>query len=390
MDIPAQYRGREQALIKHKLLEAYLYKLFMIIGQYQPTISFVDCFAGPWQDASEDLSATSIGRSLATMKNCLESLRNMGHNVRFRALFVEKDAAAYHRLRGYLESLDTPVETESFHGEFYNARHKILDWCGPAGFTFFFVDPLGWKNIVEVPTLEPFLQRPDSEFLINFMFEFILRAHDIPLHEKDMIAIFGQIPQTDGMTPDQKESYLVDLYRANLKRVLPSRGGKPRSVTVPIHRPDKDRTLYHLVYLTRHPLGIVKFMEASEPLDFVQKAVRIQAKHDKKIETTGQGEFFGALENVKVEQGNVPISVVKEYWLKQLTSQPQLFGIDKLADMLEETGWFESNFQEAFHELQKEGKVKNLNDAEKSKRRKKFVHFDANRNCGERLTKVTP
>lgn len=222
------------------------------------------------------------------------------------------------------------------------------------------------------------------------MFDFILRAHVIPLHENDMIAIFGQIPQTDGMTPEEKESYLVELYRNNLKRVRPMRGGKPRSVTVPIQRPDKDRTLYHLVYLTHHPLGIVKFMEASETLDFVQKAVRIQAKHDKKVETTGQGELFGPLENIKVDQGNVPISVVKEYWLKQLTCQPQLFGIDKLADMLEDTGWFESNFQEAFHELQKEGKVKNHDDAENSKRRKKFVHFDANHNCGERLAKVTP
>ena len=390
MEIPDQYRGREQALIKHQLLETYLYKLFMIVGQHQPTISYVDCCAGPWQEASEDLSDTSIGRSLSTMKSCLESLRDMDHNIRFRALFVEKDATAYNRLRAYLASLDTPVETESYHGEFYNVRHKILDWCGPAGFTFFFVDPLGWKYIVEVPTLEPFLQRPNSEFLINFMFEFVLRAHDIPLHEKDMIAIFGKIPQTAGMTPDQKESYLVDLYRANLKRVQPLRGCKPRSVTVPILRPDKNRTLYHLVYLTRHPLGIVKFMEASEPLDFVQKAVRIQAKYDKKIEATGQCELFGALENVKVELGNVPIAVVKEYWLRQLTAQPQLFGIDKLADMLEDTGWFESNFQEAFHELQKERTVMNLDDAENSKRRKKFVHFDANHNRGERLAMVTP
>jgi three-Cys-motif partner protein len=390
MEIPAQYRGREQALIKHQLLETYLYKLFMIVGQHHPTISYVDCFAGPWQEASEDMSDTSIGRSLSTMKNCLVTLQNMGHNVRFRALFVEKDATAYQRLREYLDLLDTPVETESFHGKFYNVRHKILDWCGPTGFTFFFVDPLGWKSIVEVPTLEPFLQRPDSEFLINFMFDFILRAHGIPLHEKDMIAIFGQVPQTDGITSDEKEPYLVELYRNNLKRVQPMRGGKPRSVTVPIQRPDKDRTLYHLVYLTRHPLGIVKFMEASEHLDFVQKAVRIQAKHDKKIETTGQGELFGALENIKVDQGHIPISVIKDYWLGQLTSLPQLFGIDKLADMLEDTGWFESNFQEAFHELQKEGMVINLDDAEKSKRRKKFVHFDANHNSGERLAKVRP
>ncbi len=386
MEIPVQYRGREQAFIKHKLLETYLYKLFMIVGQHQPTISYVDCLAGPWQENTEDMSDTSIGRSLQTMRNCLESLRGMGHSVRFRALFVEKDEEAYQKLTEYLASLDTPVETQSFHGEFFHVRHKILDWCGSAGFTFFFVDPHGWKNIVEVPTLEPFLQRPNSEFLINFMFEFILRAHDIPLHEKDMIAIFGHVPQTAGMTPEQKESYLVDLYQANLKRVQPMRGGKPRSVTVPIQRPDKDRTLYHLVYLTRHPLGIVKFMEASEQLDFVQKAVRIQAKHEKKIETTGQQALFGALEQVKVDQDNVPISVVKEYWSKQLTSQPQPFGLEKLADMLEETGWFEANFQEAFHELQKEGKVKNLDDVENSKRCKKFIHFTDN----ERLVKVTP
>ncbi len=387
MKIPAQYKGREQAYIKHTLLETYLFKLFMIIGQTQPTISYVDCLAGPWQDASDDLSDTSIGRSLSTMKSCLESLRKKNPSVRLRALFVEKDAKKYRRLKEYLDTLETPIETESFHGEFDKVRHKILDWCG-SSFTFFFIDPLGWKNIVEASTLEPFLQRNNSEFLINFMFEFILRAHQIPVHEEDMIKIFGQVPQTDGMIPEQKESCLVNLYRENLKRILPVKGRKARSATVPIQRPDKDRTIYHLVYLTRHPLGIVKFMEASEPLDFVQKAVRIQAKHDKKIETTGQGELFGAFENIKLDQGSVPISVVKEYWLKQLTSQPQLFGIDKLADMLEETGWFESNFQEAFHELQLEGKVRNLADEGKSKRSKKFVHFNANHNSGEQLAKV--
>jgi three-Cys-motif partner protein len=386
MEIRAEYKGREQALIKHQLLESYLYRLFMIVGQRQLTISYVDCFAGPWQ-ASDDMSDTSIGRSLSTMKNCYESLRSTGHDVRFRALFVEKDDSAYQRLKGYLDSLDIPIETASIHGAFFKVRNEILKWCGPTGFTFFFVDPFGWKNIVEVPTLEPFLLRPDSEFLINFMFEFILRAHYIPQHEKDMIAIFGQVPQTEGMTPDEKESCLVDLYRSNLKRVLPLRGGKPRSVTVPIQRPDKNRTLYHLVYLTRHPLGIVKFMEASEHLEFVQKAVRIQAKHDKKVETSGQSELFGALESTNVEPSKVTLAEVKEYWLSQLTIYPQTFGIDKL-DMQEETGWFEGNFQDAFHELQKEGLVKNLDDAEKTKRRKRFVHFDANRNSGERLAKV--
>lgn len=385
MIIPPQYKGREQAFIKHTLLETYLYKLFMIIGQHHSTISYVDCFAGPWQESTEDMSDTSIGRSLKIMRNCSESLHKMGHPVKFRALYVEKDATAYQKLQEYLSSVVTPVKTESYRGEFVNVRDEILNWCGPTDFTFFFVDPLGWKNIVEVTTLEPFLKRPNSEFLINFMFEFLLRTHTNKRHEQDMIAIFGQIPHTDGMTPEQRESYLVNLYRLNLKKIQPAKGGKPRSVTVPIQRPDKDRTIYHLVYLTHHHLGIVKFMEASESLDFVQKKVCLLTKHEKKVETTGQGELFGALENVRPDQEDVPISAVKDYWLQLLTHQPQVFGSEKLADMLEDTGWFEMNLQQAFYELQKEGKVRNLSDAQKSKRHKKFVHFNDN----ELLIKVT-
>lgn len=385
MEDLTKYKGREQAYIKHVLLETYLYKLFMILGQHVQTISYVDCFAGPWQDNSDDLSDTSIGISLQTMNKCLSSLQKLNPNIRFRALFVEKNPNSFQRLENYLDSLATPVETACLNGEFYNLRHKILDWCGST-FTFFFIDPLGWKDIIEVPTLQPFLERPNSEFLVNFMFDFLLRTHNNPRHEQDMINIFGQVPKTDGMTPNNREKYLVDLYRANLKRVQPAKGGKPRSVTVPIRKADKDRTHYHLVYLTRHHLGIIKFMEASEPLEFVQKAVSIQAKHEKKIETTGQQELFGALENINLEHETIPVSTVKDYWIKQLTDKPQPFGMERLADMLEETGWFESNFQEAFRELLAEGKAQNLSDPGKSKRRSKFIHFNEN----ELLTKVIP
>jgi hypothetical protein len=61
MEDLTKYKGREQAYIKHTLLETYLYKLFMILGQHVQTISYVDCFAGPWQNNSDDLSDTSIG-----------------------------------------------------------------------------------------------------------------------------------------------------------------------------------------------------------------------------------------------------------------------------------------------------------------------------------------
>ena len=53
--------------------------------------------------------------------------------------------------------------------------------------------------------------------------------------------------------------------------------------------------------------------------------------------------------------------------------------------MLEETDWFISHFQAAFKELQKEGKVRNIDSARI--RPKNVVHFHANKHTGELLKK---
>ena len=91
MPLPGCYKDREQAFVKHTLLKAYLKRLFMIIGQFQDHVRYVDCFAGPWQEDGKDLHGTSIGISLDIMRQCRESLQKMGHDVTFHALFIEKN-----------------------------------------------------------------------------------------------------------------------------------------------------------------------------------------------------------------------------------------------------------------------------------------------------------
>lgn len=383
MQIHEHYKGREQAYFKHRLLEAYLERLFMIVGQHQKTICYVDCFAGPWQEQGEDLEDTSIAISLKIIQKCREDLKKLNKDVRFKALFIEQDQKAYAKLVTFLESKKGQgIETIALNGEFIDVRSGILAWCGNDSFTFFFIDPTGWKQVVEPLTLEPLLLRPNSEFLINFMYDFLLRTHTQKSFEKDMVKIFGEKPVTENMTSGEKEEHLVALYRKNLKTIMPKRGGKPRTVSVKVLKPLKDRTLYHLVYLTHHPLGIIKFMEASQDLDLVQRRVRAQAKQETRIKRSGQEELFAAHEQVTEKDGHVDLSVVKEYWLNHLTSEAVKFGIDMLADMLEETGWFASDFQEAFRELEKDDKVKNL-DAKRA-RPVNAVNFEKD----ERLVKI--
>jgi three-Cys-motif partner protein len=382
------YKGREQAYIKHRLLEAYLKRLFMIVGQFQSSICYVDCFAGPWEENRDDLMDTSIGISMKIMADCREALGRLGMDVRFRALYIEKSRRSHAKLQAFLHGNPPPgIVAESFCGEFFDLRQQVLEWCRPDEFAFFFIDPKGWKKVVEVPTLKPLLQRPRSEFLINFMYDFILRTHTQKEFEQDMGAIFGQVPDTAGMLPKDREHHLLKLYRKHLKDQLPETGGQPRSAWVPILDPERDRTKYELVYLTRSAKGIQVFMDASDKLDLVQRQVRARTKQERSEEKTGQWNLFAAEVMVPESDGRVDLEAVKNYWLKNLDAQPRCLGIVELADMLEETGWFESDLQKAFGELLSEGKVENLDSG--PKRRSRFVHFDENRNKGERLRKLS-
>lgn len=335
------------------------------------------------------MEGTSIGLSLKIIDKCRAGLRSIGKERLFKALFVEEKARRFNRLQAFLK--DRPADgtiTHAMHGQFHDLRQDILNWCGNSGFVFFFIDPTGWKNAVELPTLGPLLQRPNSELLINFMYDFVSRTVPQPEFSDDMERIFGIVPDAASMAPDEREAHLMRLYCEQIKSVSPVIGGQPRTICVPVLYPTKDRTLYHLVYLTHHPKGVVEFAEASEKLEFTQEALRAAAKQHKRIDRTKQFELFSDAQQAAEQREERDLSKVREYWLSRLSDNPQQFGIETLADMIETTGWLPGDFQRAFGDIEKDGLVKNL-DAIK-KRRSKFVHFDADRNKGERLVKVKP
>ena len=385
--IPDNYKGREQTFIKHTLLQNYLEKLFMIIGQHQKVICYVDCFAGPWQEDSDSLDNTSIAISLNMIKRCQNALERLGKQVHFRALFIEEKRKSFSKLIKFLSNEKwKSIEIDKLNGDFYNLRESICSWCDNDSFVFFFIDPTGWKEVVEIETLRPLLMRKNSEHLINFMFDYILRTLGQSAFKEHMKDIFGEVPDTNNMSSDERENQIISLYCERLKYSMPKDAGLPRLAHVKVLYPTKDRTFYDLVYLTRHPLGIVKFMEVSEELDIIQSKIRAIAKQNKRVEISGQTELFSATDGTQSRNRLSELSLIKDYWIAHLTVEPKKFGLADLADMLEETGWFISDIQKAFKALEDEGKVKNYDTSRK--RQKHVVHFDANSNQGELLGKL--
>ena len=66
------YIGREQAYVKHHLLEKYLSRWAYKIGSSWDLLVFVDGFAGPWGSRDKEFSDASFGIALRVLTEAVE------------------------------------------------------------------------------------------------------------------------------------------------------------------------------------------------------------------------------------------------------------------------------------------------------------------------------
>jgi len=383
--IPSAYLGREQAYIKHMLLEGYLERLLYIVGWSasrlgHEEIIFVDCFAGPWKDESSDLASTSIAISMNLLSKVQRALEKAGKPVRFRAIYVEKDDEAFGRLSHFLSNHSPAnVKTAAIHGDFTRCIPEILARCPSKSFAFFFIDPKGWMA-VKPEILQPLLARPRSEFLINFMYDFVNRAASMGALRDDIAALLGGQLDAEKIptNPAQREQFLLERYRNVLVERVSLGSAKALSGYVTILDPTADRTKYHLIYLTRHPKGIIEFMTQSQKLAGVQSAVRTAAKFNKQTRGDATSDLFGVDPSQVapiVADAGTRIENLKKLWIARIGDQPLLVTESVFADLICTSNCFPSELQLAMRKLMELDEVENIDSGPKL-RPKNVIDYD--------------
>ena len=383
----ASQTGKEKESIRRELLRAYLEPLFMIIGQKAARVCYVDCSEGPWRTEGQDPESTPVAISLGIIEKCHNALSDQfRRQVQFRALFIERDTESFDGLEKFLKSqVLSGVDGSCLKGDFCDLQKKILSWCGERDFCFYFIDAAQWRHIA-VQNLGALMARPSSEFLMNLLFDPTRTSQGQTSLEEHMRAVLASAPGVPGDAELEGDRLLTSLYRRELKASAPIIGGAiPRCANMRVLPGGKSRTVSELVYLTWDPLGVVAFMEASERLENEQKKMRALAVQSEKVKRSRQLELFSADKLVGDSTCADPAEV-KGYWLARLSSTPKQFGVSEFADMLEETGWFMDDFQKAFFDLEREGKVRNL--ASTGMRTGNPVRYWANGNRGELLRRA--
>lgn len=290
------YAGREQTLIKHLILARYLTRFAHIIGFHWSTITYIDCFSGPWNARSSELRDSSFAIALDELRKAKESHRLKGKDIKLRCFFLEKEPDAYARLKDFASQVQD-AEVETRNAELESSIDAILSFVkqgGLSAFPFFFIDPTGWTGF-SMAVISPLLKLQPGEVLINFMTSYIKRFIDSPQQqtEASFVKLFGSSSfksRITGKTEHSREDAVVDEYCRSVRRTGDFKYVSPAIVLHPI----LDRTHFHLIYASRHEKGIEVFKDVEKKTMKEMEGTRAKAQQAQRAQLSGMLDLFPA------------------------------------------------------------------------------------------------
>ena len=292
------YVGREQTLVKHFILRKYLSRFAPIVLSNWNSISYVDCFSGPWNAHTDDLRDTSFSIALEELRRARDYHADSRRQVGLRCFFLERNADAYARLKAYADAVDD-AEVETRNAILEESVDAILDFVrrdGRQTFPFIFIDQTGWTGFA-MDTIAPLLSVEPGEVLINLMTKDVRRFIESP--EQQTQASFDRLfgrpgvkERVAGLQGLDRDDAVVDEYESSVRQF----GGFRYVCSAIVLHSERNRTHFHLIYATRHRKGVEVFKEAERKAMEVQEAARARAQDRSRRESSGMSSLFGAEE----------------------------------------------------------------------------------------------
>jgi len=287
----SNYEGREQAYVKHSLLEVYLPELAYRVGKKWDSLTYVDGFAGPWKTHDPTHADSSFAIAIDALRRSQTGLHDThGRELHVECVLVEQDKVAFAELEQFAaKETSAKFKVHAIRGEFVKkipAVELLVKNSGKNPFKFILLDPTGWAQI-PMERLKSFLHDRSSEVLVNLMTRDINRFLGQPDRSESYRRLFGR----DGVlevlqkpSTDERAEQAVLEYSRSLKQLC---GFRYVSSAV-ILEPNKESILYFLVYATNHPRGIEVFKAAEIKAAKIQDDIR----HQTRIQKTGQPKLM--------------------------------------------------------------------------------------------------
>lgn len=238
----------EQTKIKHRVLCAYAKIWISKLGKYNETM-FFDCHAGCGAYIDRMTGEITYGSSFLVEDIAwhINSKRNSKNFI----CACEMDQAHHDNFQKVISDIGKKtisLKNDDFQNVIVDPRVKRYYSTHP---TLFFVDPFGYT--MKMSSIAKMMENRKNEVLVNFMFDFINRF--LSVTDPDIWDDFfgsGDWRKATGMNLDEREKYLVDLFKENLQKATNAK----YVYAYRLCYADKDQTYYYLVHATNNIQGI--------------------------------------------------------------------------------------------------------------------------------------
>ena len=352
------YFNREQTAAKHFILRHYLQALALITLQGRfSTLTYVDGFSGPWQSRKPDFSDTSFMIAIKVLRDIQWQLKDKGYNPTIKCFFAEKDPASFALLDPVVRKYNCPDQNfhvTTFEGRFVDAIPSIIMFT--EGMTLTFIDPTGWTEY-PFDTVEPLLKRPNSETLVNFMYDHISRFTS--WDNEANIQSFNSILRPGWWDRIDRNFSPGEAVERLFKKEFKSAGAFKYVVSTPIKKVS-DRTHFCITYGTRHSKGLEVYRDVEHKALRDHEFRRLDSQISKKVASSGQQHMFKAdaldatanLEAERKAELEAAMTWVKQR-LKSVTGGKQF--VELWPQMLEQFSLRLTDAKDACVELERRG-----------------------------------
>lgn len=240
----------EQTQIKHKVLGSY-YRIFASkLGKDSNTL-FFDCHGGCGAYIKDNCEV-SYGSSILVSQVADSVFQTRKTNN--YCIVCENDDNVCENLKKVVSDIGISritIKNGDYNYWICDRRLKVNYTNCP---TLFFIDPFGYYD-TPMEGMKDLMHSFGNEIIINFMFDFLNRGIGVSaIDERQLNSFFGdeQWKEAKALSGAEREAYLVDLYKRNLKRIT----GAKYVFSYRLCYPDRDQTYYYLIHATNHIDGI--------------------------------------------------------------------------------------------------------------------------------------
>jgi len=208
-------------------------------------------------------------------------------------MFIERDIESFQQLQAYVEKI-SDIEIKTVNADLEQSVDAIKEFVRQDAqtFPFIFIDPKGWSGFA-LDVIRPLLNIQPCEVLINFMTQHIVRFINNEASQESFERLFGSPSFRQKLAGTKKEDR-VDAAVFEYRNAVSLAGSFEFPGIAAILNPNKDRSHFHLIYLSRSPKGLEVFKGAEMKSMEDMETARAKAELKSRESRTGQRELFGA------------------------------------------------------------------------------------------------